>query len=279
MSSAVRKFPTPAQAPEISPVPFQGTAFPLSNEGLTAVSELLGVGAAEIWTVVAVETSGCGFLPDRRPQILYERHTFHRLTQGRYDDGDISDPLPGGYRADGAHQYERLAKAVALDRMAALQSTSWGIAQIIGENYAKAGFTGIEDMVAGMCSSENRQLNAAGSFLAASGLQRALRAHDWSSFARGYNGPNYAVNRYDVRLRAEFQKYSSGGALPDLTVRAAQLYLTYLGFAPGRIDGFAGPRTFSALTEFQAKTGGVSNETINAETVLALADALERRQG
>src|ERR1700730_591474 len=77
-------------------VPFQGNAFGLSSDGLARVSSDLGVHASEIWTVVAVETSGCGFLADGRPQILYERHIFHRLTQGRYDDGDIRDPKPRG---------------------------------------------------------------------------------------------------------------------------------------------------------------------------------------
>ncbi|MGC1438250.1 MAG: N-acetylmuramidase domain-containing protein, partial [Terriglobales bacterium] len=59
-------------------LPFQGTARALSATGLTTVSQKLGVHATEIWTVLAVETSGCGFLPDLRPLILYERHIFHR---------------------------------------------------------------------------------------------------------------------------------------------------------------------------------------------------------
>src|SRR5260370_8573027 len=81
--------------------PFQSDAFGLSSDGLAKVSADLGVHAAEIWTVVAVETSGCGFLPDRRPQILYERHLFHRLTQGRYDDGDSMNPSPHRYNPSG----------------------------------------------------------------------------------------------------------------------------------------------------------------------------------
>src|SRR5438445_9318367 len=105
---------------------FQGGALALSPDGLATAGRVLGVHAPEIWTVLAVETSGCGFLPDLRPQILYERHIFHRLTQGKYDDGDTSDPKPGGYGASGAHQYDRLAVAIAKDRAAALQSCSWG---------------------------------------------------------------------------------------------------------------------------------------------------------
>jgi hypothetical protein len=31
-----------------------------------------------LWSVVVVETSGCGFLPDRRPRILFERRILVR---------------------------------------------------------------------------------------------------------------------------------------------------------------------------------------------------------
>ena len=34
---------------------------------------------------MAVETSGQGFLPNRRPQILFERHIFSTLTKRRFD--------------------------------------------------------------------------------------------------------------------------------------------------------------------------------------------------
>ena len=77
-------------------------------------------------------------MPDRRPQILFERHIFHRLTDGKFDDGQISDPAAGGYGARGAAQYDRLALALAKDADAALQSASWGIGQIMGMNYDKS---------------------------------------------------------------------------------------------------------------------------------------------
>jgi hypothetical protein len=246
---------------------FPGNAEPMSSEGLATIASNLGVHVAEIWTVLAVETSGCGYLPDRRPQILFERHVFHRLTQGKYDDGDISDATPGGYGPRGAVQYDRLARAMSKDRSAALQSASWGISQIMGMNYVLVGFENVEDMVAAVSESEDRQLTAMAAFLDRTGVRAALQAHDWVSFARGYNGPKYAINRYDIRLNAEYQKYAAG-ILPDLNVRAAQLYLTYLGFHPGAIDGIAGERTLSALAEFQAKNG-IQNTSIIDDTCVA----------
>jgi hypothetical protein len=229
---------------------FTGNSYAMTSEGLAAVASELGVKAPEIWAVFTVETSGCGFLPDRRPPILYERHIFSRLTGGRFDDGDISAPNRGGYGAGGAAQYDRIARALLLDRNAALQSASWGLGQIMGMNHRAAGFANIEPMTTAMCDSEDAQLQAFAEFLKASKLDGALRIHDWTSLARGYNGPSYAENQYDVRLRGEFQKYLVG-ALPDVNVRAAQLYLTFRGYHPGPVDGVAGSLTRSALREFQ----------------------------
>jgi N-acetylmuramidase/Putative peptidoglycan binding domain len=110
-------------------------------------------------------------------------------------------------------------------------------------------------------------------FLLNGKLHLALRSHDWASFARGYNGPNFAINQYDKRLNAEFQKINAAG-VPDLLVRAAQLYLTYLGFDPHGIDGVAGTRTHSALAQFQQKRGLPITDSIDATTVTQLVSAL-----
>ena len=85
---------------------------------------------------------------------------------------------------------------------AALQSASWGIGQIMGENFSAAGFPDVETMVAAMVDSENAQLDAFRSFLQSNRLSGPLQAHDWASFARGYNGPNFAMNQYDTQFNA-----------------------------------------------------------------------------
>jgi peptidoglycan hydrolase-like protein with peptidoglycan-binding domain len=143
----------------------------------------------------------------------------------------------------------------------------------MGENFADARFGTVEDMVAAMADSEDNQLAAMASFLTQSRLDGVLRTHDWATFARGYNGPNFAINRYDVRLNAEFQKVVAGG-FPDLNARAAQLYLTYLGFHPGGVDGVAGERTLAALAAFQTHQGTPVTNAIDDAVVTALAAAV-----
>jgi hypothetical protein len=233
-------------------VEFAGTGTALSPGGLDEASQAAAVSSPEIWSVLAVETSGCGFLPDRRPKLLFERHIFHRLTRGQFDteDPDVSQPTPGGYGRAGAHQYDRLVAAVKLDRDAALQSASWGLGQIMGMNFQTAGFDTVQAMVEAMVESEDRQLLASAKFIKRHGMAEALKDHDWKAFARSYNGPDYAAHNYDGLLEHFFQRYSVGN-MPDLQTRAAQIYLIYKGFNPGTVDGVRGPNTEAAVGDFQ----------------------------
>jgi hypothetical protein len=251
---------------------FAGAGSPLTQGGVQGASTLIAVGLPEIWAVISVETSGCGFLSDRRPKILFERHVFSRLTGGQFDAvaPDVSQPTPGGYGAGGAHQYDRLAAAIQLDRDAALQSASWGLGQIMGENFAAAGFQQAEDMVTGMCGSEDNQLAAMAAFIRSKGMDKQLGSHDWAGFASGYNGPNYTENDYDGKLQQFYDQYAAGQP-PDLTVRAAQVYLTYKGFSPGGIDGVAGANTKAAIKAFQTSIGVAATGLIDAALMTELA--------
>jgi hypothetical protein len=251
---------------------FVGPGTPLSQGGFDQALGAIGADAASLWAVVAVETSGCGFLADRRPKILFERHVFSRLTQGRFDAAGphVSAPTPGGYGPGGAHQYDRLGAAMQLDADAALQSASWGLGQIMGGNFANAGFADAAAMVTAFVASEDEQLLAMARFIDASGITPSLRTQDWAGFARRYNGPNFAVNDYDGKLETFHGKYASGPA-PDLLVRAAQVYLTYKGFSVGRIDGIAGPNTTAAIEAFQTSAGLAPTGLADAALLQALA--------
>jgi hypothetical protein len=243
---------------------FSGNGTALSSVGLDEVSQTARLGLPEIWSVISVETSGCGFLPDRRPKILFERHIFHDLTNGRFDrrDPDISQPTPGGYGIGGAHQYDRLAAAIQLDRNAALQSASWGLGQLLGESFRAAGFAGVEDLVAAMVASEDRQLLAMARFIVAAGMDEPLSNHDWTGFARRYNGPDFAANDYAGKLHHFYQRYADGN-VPQLQVRAAQIYLTYRGFLSLAVDGMPGPSTAAAIRQFQQSIGAEPTGTVD----------------
>uniref|UniRef100_Q01PN1 Peptidoglycan-binding domain 1 protein n=1 Tax=Solibacter usitatus (strain Ellin6076) TaxID=234267 RepID=Q01PN1_SOLUE len=253
---------------------FVGASTPISAGGLDQATQLLGSGAAEIWTVLEVETKGFGYLPDRRPAILFERHFFHRLTCGRFDDQapEISCSMPGGYLG-GAKEYDRLAQAIALDRHAALSSASWGIGQIMGSNFAEAGFASVESMVSAMVQSEDGQLTAMARFVCSTGLGKPLASHDWEGFAKGYNGPSYARNQYDILLARHYQMFAAG-PLPDIRVRQAQAILTFLDIDPGGVDGMIGKRTRAAVAQFRAANCLGNSDQIDDALIAALTAKL-----
>ena len=237
-------------------VEFAAAGTALSSDGLNTASRNARIELPELWSVLSVETAGCGFLADRRPKILFERHIFHRLTGGRFDaeDPDVSQPTAGGYGPGGAHQYERLAAALLLDREAALKSASWGMSQILGTNFEAAGFGQVEEMMAAMVESEDKQLLAGVQFIVRNGMDVQLRDHDWSGFARRYNGPNFAANNYDSLLEHFYHRYAAGPT-PNLQIRAAQIYLIYKGFKPGAVDGVAGPPRHWRSSSFNNRSG------------------------
>jgi peptidoglycan hydrolase-like protein with peptidoglycan-binding domain len=85
-------------------------------------------------------------------------------------------------------------------------------------------------------------------------MDQLLQTHNWASFARCYNGPNYAANNYDGLLNHFYQQHSTG-KLPDLNVRAVQILLTYKGFPVGGVDGISGDRTINAVKSYQSSNG------------------------
>ena len=127
---------------------FARRGYPMTSRGMSEICETLGVGEPEIWAVLAVETRGFGFLPDRRPQILFERHVFSRRTGGKHDKKNptVSSRMPGGYEG-GTAEYARLSKAMVLDAEEALKSASWGLPQVMGFNHRVVGHDTVAALV------------------------------------------------------------------------------------------------------------------------------------
>jgi hypothetical protein len=248
-------------------VQFISAGLPLTGQSVREAAALLGVDSETILAITEVETAGCGFLADRRPQILFERHIFHRLTGGRFDAvcPEISAPVRGGYGKCGAHQYRRLETAMALDADAALRSASWGMGQTMGFNAQLVGYESVREMVEAFADCEHAQLIAIARFCKKRGLDDELRTRDWTAFAHAYNGPSFAANNYDGKLRAAYRRLKKGEGL-DLRVRTAQVHMMYLGLYSGRIDGVMGPVTSRALASVQNKCGMSASGTCDERT-------------
>ena len=215
-------------------MPFVGAASPLTKQGLVEAAAKVNADPVKLWVVVAVETSGQGFLPNRRPQILFERHIFSRLTKRRFDAShpDISASKPGGYCAGGNHQHDRLEMALAVHREAALQSASWGLGEILVSNWKSAGFRNVEDMVTAMKRGEDEQLMAMVHFLRSKDkLLKAFERAAWPAFAREHNGP--ALCEKPVRREAREDALFKGCA-PTSTFARRSCFSFIMASAPGR---------------------------------------------
>lgn len=195
------------------PKEFRGRAARLVDVDLPRVGHMLGVGEDEIHAVLDVEARGSGFDSRGRPTMLFEPHLFWRELGGSVAKRTRAAALGLAYEKWGtkpypADSYPRLVQAMAIDETAAIRSASWGLGQLLGSNHRAAGYATPQLMVAAFCDSEAAQLEGMAMFIKAGGLDKHLRAHAWAAFARLYNGPGYAKNKYDTRLAAAYAKWS-----------------------------------------------------------------------
>lgn len=197
---------------------FTGAARKATQEEIDQIAEDLKVEPAAFRAVITVEAAGSGFDKAGRPKALFERHHFYKhlkdapglqaqaVAEGLAYPKWGEKPYPKGSDA----VYAEIERACAIDEEAALLSTSWGLGQIMGSNYRMAGCKSVEEMVQEACESEAGQLRQMAAFIKSAGLQDELMTKNWAGFAKGYNGPAYAQNAYDVKLAQAYGKLSNG---------------------------------------------------------------------
>ncbi|SMO78587.1 N-acetylmuramidase domain-containing protein [Paracoccus laeviglucosivorans] len=273
------------------PAGFKGRAQRLTDIDVARVGRVIRLGEDEVRAVMEVETLGGGFDKQGRPKNLFEPHRFWiELGAGPKRTAAAEQGLAypkWGARPYPAESYTRLALAMRIDTSAALRSCSWGLGQILGSNHKAAGYPTVGDMVAAFCDSEQAQLAAMIAFIEAEGLDDDLRRHDWSGFARGYNGPGYATHGYHTRLRDAYAKWQ---AIPDVlepsypkigrgsrnaAVTVAQSRLLALGFDPRGVDGIFGSDTDAATRAFQKSVGLKDDGIIGPLTWAALIKEMD----
>lgn len=192
----------------------------LKEQDYVDAAAYIGIEVAALKAVTRVEAKQFGFLDNGYPVILFERHVFYKkmvelrgkaaADSASANHPDICNPVMGGYLGKEA-EIKRYKEASAIDSQAANLSFSIGLFQIMTFNFKQAGFNSPEDYIAAMFESEANQLKAFCSYIKNDrdgSLLRALQNHDWTAFAKEYNGPAYnrQTPAYDVRLKSEYLK-------------------------------------------------------------------------
>lgn len=175
-----------------------------------------GLEAPSLLAIIELESAGRFHAEIRgkpEPLIRFEGHYFDRRLSGlkriQARTAGLASPDAGAVR-NPASQLERwklLERACSIDRQAAYESTSWGMGQVMGAHWKLLGFNSVDVLVSHCRSGFTGQLDLMIRFILQSNLQKPLAAKDWKAFARAYNGPAFAKNRYDERLGAAYRKY------------------------------------------------------------------------
>lgn len=189
----------------------------LTQDDFDKTAFILSCESACIKAVKEVETGGnSGFITLGSPTILFEGHIFwnelKKIGINPYTvvtgNEDILYPKwTKKYYLGGIEEYSRLNKARDINNTAANSSASWGMFQIMGNNYKLCGCSSVEEFVSLNSTNEIQQLRLFIRFIYNSKLGKYLKNKQWSEFARRYNGPGYKQNNYDVKLAKAYNKY------------------------------------------------------------------------
>ncbi|MAX50552.1 MAG: hydrolase [Methylophaga sp.] len=178
---------------------------------------------AAIKAVNEVEARGEAFLPDGSLKILFEGHVFwKRLKANDIDPEEVLDQESKDilykhwtrkYYKGGIAEYDRLIEAFfshenPMVQVAAYESCSWGSFQIMGYHWKSLGYVGVFAFLSDLRRGEYYNLKAFLKFCEANNLTRHLRSKNWAAFARGYNGPGYKQNKYDIKLEKAYNKFA-----------------------------------------------------------------------
>jgi hypothetical protein len=258
---------------------------------ITAVAHSHNFDAAALLAVADVESGGIAYAEifDRRePLIRFEGHYFDaRLSPDDREKarlqglahpraGRIANPQTQSGR------WRLLDKAAAIDRRAAYESTSWGLGQVMGAHWKMLGYESVDEFVHTARSGAAGQARLMTGYIVKTGLERALREHNWRAFARGYNGPDYARNRYHTRMASAWRRYdallgssgnvdllrlgSTGAAVEDL-----QTLLNRHGYKLS-VDGLFGRATRRAVVDVQRKHGLLADGVAGPTTLKVLRE-------
>lgn len=191
----------------------------VSDAQLTDLAHRLGGTLVQIKAVARVESGGSGWFRDGLPKILWERHWFWRLTEGKFGLSWFSNPKAGDYTNDSnsnqrSDSWDKLLQALTTrDILDAFASASWGMFQVMGAHAEKLGYANSLEMAYSTVNSELGHYEMLVRYIEKFGLKEAFcrlstNPDNNVGFARGYNGPNFKKFDYHNKLAQAIRNLS-----------------------------------------------------------------------
>lgn len=191
----------------------------LTDARIAEIARENGIHPAALLAVKLIESgTKSGFLDSGKPQILFEGHVFYKYLKANVKSLDMNKlcaqypniVYPKWDRSKyfgGEKEWTRLEQARKINLKYANYAASWGMFQVMGFNYKTCGCKSIDEFVEKMCTSQEQQLLLTLNFLKNSNLIVPLQKRQWATFAKGYNGPGFAQNKYHIKLQAAYNNY------------------------------------------------------------------------
>ncbi|HCO90947.1 MAG TPA: hypothetical protein DIT40_08240 [Alphaproteobacteria bacterium] len=240
--------------------PWQGAARPMSPDAFASAARTIGCEAAVIEAIWMTESAGRGFRSDGTVERRFEPHK-----------------MPGSSLTwRDSLKYSRSAREAAFmaayskNPNAALRASSWGGPQIMGFNAEDAGFLSAEAMVRAMARDEGAHLTAFCCLIRTWGLAPAIRARDWQTIERRYNGGGFG-GAYARKMEKHYRRIKGGGGGASsptvLRIGSSGASVRRLQRALGlTVDGSFGPQTDAAVRAFQAEAALSVDGVVGART-------------
>lgn len=176
----------------------------------------LNVEVAVLKAIKTVESGGKA-IQNGIPTMLFEGHVFWKQLEARkinpnnYVKGNenilYKTWTKKYYTGRNNGEYERLKKAIKINEAAAYESASYGMFQIMGNNYKVCGYNSAKEFYEDLCKNEDAHFYSFIKFIKAKGIVPYMQKKDWSQIAYRYNGPSYKKNNYHKKLAYAYNKF------------------------------------------------------------------------
>lgn len=253
-----------------------------------------GIPAAFALGVVDKESAGRAFYKVNGkdlPAIRYEGHYLYRLlkahpaVQNAAVKAGFAAKSSGVVKNPGnmASRYTFLERVIAFLRPYGLedlayQSISIGIGQVMGSHFNTLGYNTAQGMFSHAVKDFEGQVDQMLEFIYVNkNLLKAAQDFNFTSFAKGYNGPNYKQNNYDTDLQkyvAQYDEDFKGVPVADPWIARIKALgfdnvMAFQSSIGAKVDGIIGPITREGVVNAEKARAIATKPPVSAGQVLA----------